>query len=130
MQESDRYTLTQYHKDKNTLVIVIREAQLDSAIAEDLKKRLKYHSDNHITKYSIENIIISLRNIESIDSTGVGTLLSLWKHLAFAGNVTLSLCQCPQIALDFIQLCKLDHIFVIAETEEDALAAIDNSPPE
>ncbi len=127
MQESDRYTLVKYHKDSNVLMITIREAQLDSVIADDLKKRLKYHSDNYIKKYSIENIIVSLRHVKSIDSTGVGALLSLWKHLAFAGNVKLSLCQCPQVALNFIQLCKLDHIFDIAETEESALAAVNNN---
>ncbi len=73
------------------------------------------------------SIIINMANVSYMDSSGFGTLLSATKRLRpVEGGLYLT--GCNEAITRMLQITRLNTIFGIYATEEDAVAAAHASP--
>jgi anti-sigma B factor antagonist len=59
-----------------TLYLVVKTTRLDAATARDFKSQCQ-----QLWRPGIESVTIDLASVEFLDSSGVGALLSVYKHL-------------------------------------------------
>lgn len=88
-------------------VINIQEERIDAHNSGELKAYiLKLIEQNEL------NIIVQLENVRFIDSSGLGALLSGYKHAA-AKSGKLSLVSCKPQVLSMFELTRLNRVFEI-----------------
>jgi anti-sigma B factor antagonist len=68
-------------------------------------------------------IIINMLNVSYMDSSGFGTLLSATKRLRPV-NGMLCLSGCNDATMRMLQITRLNTIFGVYDTEEEALAQV------
>jgi anti-sigma B factor antagonist len=69
-----------------------------------------------------ELLVINLSEVEYMDSSGVGTLVEVFRRVkAYRGK--LSLCGLNERVRSIFEITKLDQFFKIYKTEEEALIA-------
>lgn len=102
--------------DKNGVVIVfIKEERLDAHNSNDLKSAVK-----ELFESGKKNILVDLRDVRFIDSSGLGALVSGFKNaITQQGVLKLSTLQ-PQVKSMF-ELTRLHRVFEIFTTTDDAL---------
>ena len=66
-------------------------------------------------------IVINMTKVSYMDSSGFGTLLSATKKLRPMNGV-LFLCNCNEAITRMLQITRLDSIFGVCGSEEDAIA--------
>jgi len=101
---------------QKTIVIHLNEERLDAHNSAELKVELQrlFESGNLA-------ILIDLKNVRFIDSSGLGALVSGFKNAtANQGSLKLSSLQ-PQVKSMF-ELTRLHRVFEIFPTTDDALA--------
>ena len=64
-------------------------------------------------------VILNLANVEFVDSRGIGTLISLFKKVEDRGS--LLLCNMKSPVMSLFHLTRMDKVFTIFDTEEEAL---------
>ncbi len=103
-------------KEKNdVIVIAIREERVDAHNSNDLKDELK-----SLFEAGKKNVLIDLRDVRFIDSSGLGALVSGLKNaISHQGNLKLSSLQ-PQVKSMF-ELTRLHRVFDIYSNTEDAM---------
>jgi anti-sigma B factor antagonist len=69
------------------------------------------------------HIVINLRGVTYMDSSGFGTLLSATKRLRPLGG-TVHLVGCNDLIARMLQITRLCTVFALHDSEEDALRAI------
>lgn len=69
------------------------------------------------------HIVINLRGVTYMDSSGFGTLLSATKRLRPLGG-TVHLVGCNDLIARMLQITRLCTVFALHDSEEDALLAI------
>ena len=67
-------------------------------------------------------IVLDLSGVEFLDSTGLGTMVSLMKALGPEGDLALAGAQAPVRKL--LTLTRLDRVFRLHETPDDAERAL------
>ncbi len=103
-------------KIQNTIVIHLNEERLDAHNSAELKVELQrlFESGNPA-------ILVDLKNVRFIDSSGLGALVSGFKNATTnQGTLKLSSLQ-PQVKSMF-ELTRLHRVFEIFPTTDDALA--------
>jgi len=65
-------------------------------------------------------IVINMRKVSYMDSSGFGTLLSATKRLR-PYNGSLCLCCCNEAITRMLQITRLDSIFGVCDTEAEAV---------
>ena len=100
----------------NTIVIHIDEERLDAHNSGELKVVMQQlFEDGNLT------LLVDLKNVRFIDSSGLGALVSGFKNATVKqGVLKLSSLQ-PQVKSMF-ELTRLHRVFEIFPTTEDALA--------
>lgn len=68
------------------------------------------------------NILINLGGVSTIDSSGIGELVSAYTTVTNRGG-KLKLCNLPSKVSDILQITQLITVFEVFETEEEALAS-------
>src|ERR671930_217316 len=109
-----RFTLT---KDKSGVVIVGVEGQLIVGNRQELKQNVLDALEAGSRKF-----IIDFSKTGYIDSSGLGVLVSLSKKIREQGG-ELRLAGLNVDLQTLFELTKLDTLFTIAKTPEQALAA-------
>jgi len=71
-------------------------------------------------------IVINMKKVSYMDSSGFGTLLSATKRLR-PYNGTLCLCCCNEPITRMLQITRLDSIFGVTDTEVEAIALAKSS---
>jgi anti-sigma B factor antagonist len=94
-------------KIKGSNVIFIQEERIDAHNSGDLKEYIL-----HLIEQGEVNIIVQLESVRFIDSSGLGALLSGYKHAA-AKSGKLSLACCKQQVLSMFELTRLNRVFEI-----------------
>ena len=94
-------------KIKGCNVIFIREERIDAHNSGELKEYIL-----HMLEQGEVNIIVQLESVRFIDSSGLGALLSGYKHAA-AKSGKLSLACCKQQVLSMFELTRLNRVFEI-----------------
>ncbi len=96
-------------------VLFVREDRLDANNSEELKTELRRIFDN-----GTKDLIIDLKEILFIDSSGLGVLVSGYKNASILhGSLKLSNLQ-SQVKSMF-ELTRLHRVFDIFTTVDDAL---------
>jgi anti-sigma B factor antagonist len=90
--------------------------KLNVIIAEKTKLAL-----NQIIDSGGKNLIIDFSNIEFIDSSGFGALVTVHNHAKNIGSKVM-LCQISNETMELLTITKLDQVFHIYSSVDEALA--------
>ena len=97
------------------VVIFVREERLDAHNSDELKVEMQ-----RLFAEGNKNILVDLRDVRFIDSSGLGALVSGFKNaISHQGNLKLSTLQ-PQVKSMF-ELTRLHRVFEIFASSAEAL---------
>jgi anti-sigma B factor antagonist len=105
------------HKDKHSIVVVGVDGQLIVGNRQELKQKVLDAIDAGARKF-----VVDFTRTGYIDSSGLGVLVSLSKKIREAGG-ELRLAGLNEDLQTLFELTKLDTLFSITKTPEEALAA-------
>lgn len=105
-------TTVQTHNDLS--VISINARRLDASIALAFKDEVM-----ELIHQGESRILLNLHNIEFIDSSSLGAIVSLLK--AMNGRGILALCELNDSVRNMFKLTRMDKVFTIYDTENTAL---------
>ena len=101
--------------NKGIVVVFVKEERLDANNSEELKAEL-----NHLFENGSKDVIVDLKDVRFIDSSGLGVLVSGFKNASTRqGSLKLSALQ-TQVKSMF-ELTRLQRVFDIFSTVDDAL---------
>ena len=104
-------------ESKDDISICRVSGEITFSTSPDLRKRLIELTDKNIKK-----IIIDMKNLSYIDSSGMATMVEiLQKVKAIDGE--LKLASVPDKIKDILEMVRLKDIFDIQESEESALTS-------
>jgi anti-sigma B factor antagonist len=69
-----------------------------------------------------KNILVNLKGVSTIDSSGIGELVSAYTTVSNQGG-KLKLSQLPPKVSDILQITQLISVFEVFEEEEEAVAS-------
>lgn len=96
------------------------EANLDSSNADEFREEIARHIEGK------NKIVINLSNVAFLDSSGVGTLIAVWRNVSSnSGDLRLTGIR-PTVRTIF-EITRLHRVFEIYETEEEAIASFQSS---
>ncbi|WP_116597928.1 STAS domain-containing protein [Primorskyibacter marinus] len=98
-----------------TQIITVEEARIDAAVAIQFKDRMREVSDGGPAR-----IVLNLRNVDFIDSSGLGAIVAAMKQLE--DGRTLDLCALTPNVDKVFRLTRMDTIFGIFDSVDDAVA--------
>lgn len=101
---------------KQGVLIVRIEGELDMHVAEEFRNIV----DDALEKSQVRNILLSLKGVSFIDSSGLGVILGRYKKLSILGGTMLAANVQPHIAKIF-ELSGLFKIIRQYSTETEAL---------
>lgn len=104
-------------KEGNVLIIKIFEKRLDEFMALDFKEKM-----TEFVKRGNEFIVLDLSEVEFIDSSGLGAIISSMKMLDKKGDFVI--CGMRETVLSLFQLTRMDRLFKIFPGEKEAIAAL------
>ena len=85
------------------------------------RKTLQNNIDTHLKNSTARNIIINLDEVTYIDSTGIGTLISI-RQIISGARGELRLIHVTNSVKKIFELTKLNMLFKILDDEEAAIA--------
>lgn len=104
-------------QEGNVLVVRVLENRIDIKDAADFKAALAAHIGRGQRRIALE-----LGEVEFIDSSGLGALVSILKLLGEDGDLAIS--SASPTVLSLFKLTRMDRVFTIVETEKDAVRAL------
>ncbi len=101
---------------KNDIVVInVKEERLDAHNSGELKSEMQ-----KLFEEGSKNILVDLKDVRFIDSSGLGALVSGFKNaISHQGNLKLSSLQ-PQVKSMF-ELTRLHRVFEIFASSSEAL---------
>lgn len=99
-------------------VVRIEESRLDSAVSSELKTEILRLVENE----AAINILIDLKAVEYVDSSGLGALLFGHRHVK-ANSGQMKLVYLNQKVRTLIKIANLENILQGYDDEQDALAS-------
>jgi len=103
----------------NALIIRPLEARLDAAAAPHFKASVVT-----MMEAGEETILLDLSEVDFIDSSGLGALVSLLKRMSPVGK--LAVCGLRSSAFNMFRLTRMDKVFPIFPSRAEALTALGN----
>ena len=102
----------------NVVILEVQEERLDAHNSGDLKTAmLKFYEEGN------KNILIDLKDVRFIDSSGLGALVSGFKNaISHQGNLKLASLQ-PQVKSMF-ELTRLHRVFEIFASLTEAIESL------
>jgi anti-sigma B factor antagonist len=101
----------------DVLVVKPTRPRLDASEATNFRTHLGRAIDGGCAK-----IVLNLSQVEFIDSSGLGAIISGLKALGSYDRFLL--CEIKESALTTFKLTRLDRVFPIFATEDEALASL------
>ncbi|HEY5623052.1 MAG TPA: STAS domain-containing protein [Gammaproteobacteria bacterium] len=101
----------------NAVIVRPLEARLDAAAAPHFKASVVT-----MIQAGEQTILLDLSEVDFIDSSGLGALVSLLKRMSPAG--TLAVCGLRSAALNMFRLTRMDKVFPIFSSRAEALTAL------
>lgn len=108
--------ITSYIKNDNIYIVKL-SGEVDLYNANKIKDNISTHLKNSTAK----NIIINLDEVTYIDSTGIGTLISI-RQIISGARGELRLIHVTNSVKKIFELTKLNMLFKILDDEEAAIA--------
>ena len=107
----------------NDVSVIELTGRLDLASGTALKQRVKELFDKEATSFHI-----NLAGVEFINSSGLGTLVSIMKEVRLRkGRLTIS--DLASYVQEIFDITQLSHIFEIFGTQEEALGSYKTASP-
>jgi anti-sigma B factor antagonist len=100
----------------DALILRVDEARVDAAVAIQFKGAVM-----EATKQAGSRVILDMSQVEFLDSSGLGAVVAVMKLLAPATQ--LELAGLTPIVAKVFRLTRMDQVFAIHATAEEALAA-------
>jgi len=107
---------------RDDLLIVKLEAELSSYILDALKREIVERAKEG----EIRNVLINLENVEYIASKDLGVFVQIFRFLIeqVDHDSMVAFCCISKLVKNIFVMTKLDTIFKLYETEEEAIAAL------
>lgn len=102
------------HMTGDVLVAAIRDPQIDAHTAPVLTQLLEAEIDKGRSR-----VVVDMSAVSFLDSSGLGALIRLLKHLPEDGS--LALCSCRASILELLRLTRLDRILMAYPTCGEAI---------
>lgn len=99
------------------LVVSPKEQALDAYAASSFRERL-----GECIAQGHHRIVLDLSEVDFLDSTGLGAIVSSFKRLD--GRGTMVICCAREMVLDVFRLTRMDRVFAIVPTVERALEVV------
>ena len=99
----------------NLLVVTLQGKRLEAATATFFKSTIADFINNGANR-----IILDLSQVDFVDSSGLGSIVSILKTLGEEGELVL--CGISQTVMSLFKLTRLDRIFRIYATADEAVA--------
>jgi anti-sigma B factor antagonist len=100
----------------DVLIVVPLEKRIDAATATEFKERMGHWIDsgNH-------RIVLNLGEVDFIDSSGLGAIVSGLKKIGTNGNLVI--CAVRETVMSLFRLTRMNRVFEIFPTEDEAVKA-------
>ncbi|HEC69046.1 MAG TPA: anti-sigma factor antagonist [Candidatus Omnitrophica bacterium] len=102
-------------KTKNGVVVCYLKGEINIDTVPKLKETFEI-----ILKNKFRKVLLSFKGVEYIDSLGIATLIDFSKRLLKREGI-LFLCELSSNLRSIFGITKVDKVFKIYETEEEAL---------
>ena len=102
-------------REQDSAIIVVLQGDVDLHHSPDLLRELTEYADRKPSR-----LILDLRHVKYMDSSGVGTLVKLYRQVT-ANDGKFILLSLQQWVKNLLEITRLDRFFTIAATEEEAL---------
>lgn len=99
---------------KNTLFIRLK-GEMDQATCGELRIKLS----EVIVKYDVTNIVFNLKELEFLDSSGIGVIIGRYNQLKAKGGKVI-LCNLNDNVQKIVMLSGLTKICTVKDSEENA----------
>ena len=105
------------HVRKDDIVVVTpKEKRLDAMVAADFKSKM-----SELIEQGHLNMIINLIEVDLVDRSGLGVLVSSLKRIGNRGEVKL--CNLKDAVRSVFELTRLDRVFGLYHSESEAAAS-------
>ena len=98
------------------LVVSLKEKRLDAVIAASFRDALVERIDQ-----GQRNIVLDMAQVSFMDSSGLGAVVFILKHLGDKGR--LRICRVTPAVMAVLKLTRMDRVFKTFETLQAAIAA-------
>lgn len=105
-------------KDGKVIFLKILEKSLDSTISTNFKGRVV-----DLINQGNNNFILNLSSVDFIDSSGLGSIISILKTLTL-NNGSLTVCEARGPVINLLSITRLDRVLQIYPTEKEALNSV------
>ncbi len=102
-------------------IVARMSGELDLSSAADFREKV----DLELRRAGVPNLILSLRGLDFVDSTGLGSVLGRHRQVTSSGG-KLILTDIPPKVMSMIEMAGLASVLSIARTQEEALRFLDS----
>lgn len=104
----------QFKKIGDVTVIRHLGARMDAVSAPEFAKLVKQQIDS-----GNKQLVLNMHNVNFVDSTGLGIIVSVFKAVAPDGKLILS--SITGMVKDLFEITRIDQVINIVETEQEAI---------
>ena len=101
----------------NVLIVKPLEKRIDAATATDFKEKLSEWIGS-----GSRRIVLNLCEVDFIDSSGLGAIVSGLKKIGNDGNLVI--CTVRESVMSLFRLTRMNRVFDIFASEEEAIGAL------
>ncbi len=105
-------------KEERFCVVSIAESRIDAAAALDFKEAMRQSTGD-----AADTVVLDLRRVDFIDSSGLGAIVATMKHLA--PDRALVLAGLTPTVEKVFRLTRMDTVFSVYGTLDEALQHYD-----
>ena len=99
----------------NSTLVIRPQGEIDLGRSPDLRKKM-----GEFIASSPQKIVVDLSGVSYMDSSGVATLVEALQQCR-TGSISLTLCAMQDRVRSIFEIARLDMVFTIATTIEEAL---------
>lgn len=107
-----------FHKESSCLVVKV-SGDLDLSTAPRFKESI----DQEMRKTGVPNLVLNLRGLNFVDSTGMGAILGREKEVSSCGGKMI-LTEVPPKIISMFEMAGLTGILSIVKREEEAIKLV------
>ena len=100
-------------------IFIVRslERRMDAKVAVDFRSKITSYIDD-----GNRRIIFNVNQLNFIDSSGLGAIVSCLKHLGRNGEFVIA--EADETVLSMFKLTRMDRVFQIYATEREAIQSL------
>jgi anti-sigma B factor antagonist len=107
----------QHEKMERILILRPLERRIDASTALEFKQKMGEWIDS-----GNRCIVINLSEVDFIDSSGLGAIISAFKKIG--DNGAMVICVVRETVMSLFRLTRMDRVFDIFSSEDEAIAAL------